>query len=515
MIMNKYVAKYKNLLLDCNKEYNKIKNNIACDKHEDILYFLHFMLNYPTGIYSSYLLERYYLNIAEEIKVELSEEYDKGSVLHIMTEAYERGGHTRVVERWIGFADLAEKHSVFFTTSTTKNVPSLLEKEVLSRNGEIVQLPINMPIQEKGKKLREYASKYEKIVLHVHNFDAIPLIAFGTNEFKRPIIFSNHSDHLFWLGVSITDICLNYRKYGDKINTDKRHIKNNFITGLPFIVDDYGLEGENFSKNDLGLPDNCKIVLTYATSYKYKPISDLNIANVMKEIFKRNTNVIFMIIGVNNEIKEITEVKKLYGDRLLLKEGVSHKELLKYIKLSDVVIDSFPVAGGTSMLDALYLNKPVLSVYSLIGQQDYIMDSDAYCNSVDDLINKLMDLLSSSDECSKNIETLKKNALKYNTKEVFCKNINELYKRLPKHHSVHRFDTDDTTEDFIDCDVLQLFMYIKKSTIFKLSSYLELIKIKQYDSTVYTLTIFGKNIFTIKLKKNKWKGYSDYEKNVS
>ena len=48
----------------------------------------------------------------------------------------------------------------------------------------------------KINQIRKIASGFEKIILHIHSDDLVTFIAFATNDFKRPVLFFNHLDHL-------------------------------------------------------------------------------------------------------------------------------------------------------------------------------------------------------------------------------------------------------------------------------------------------------------------------------
>ena len=62
-----------------------------------------------TGYYASPKLERIFLEAARRIP-QVPCKPQKNTVLHVMTQAYGRGGHTRVVQRWINMSNEKKKH---------------------------------------------------------------------------------------------------------------------------------------------------------------------------------------------------------------------------------------------------------------------------------------------------------------------------------------------------------------------------------------------------------------------
>ena len=158
-----------------------------------------------------------------------------GTILHVMTTAYRSGGHTRVVERWIANSPPEENHSVVLINQEPMHFPFLLEDIVTARGGRLLQLP-PVPQTEKGSILRSLSSGAAKIVLHVHMYDPVPILAYGTSSFTIPVIFFNHADHLFWIGVSIADLCADMSLWRCAFSLRRRGITN--VGFLPIPIDE-------------------------------------------------------------------------------------------------------------------------------------------------------------------------------------------------------------------------------------------------------------------------------------
>ena len=118
-----------------NNQINKTKKNRT---NKNISKLKNMLVKGGIGIYSCSFLENYYLDIAAALKIELPNEYRCKSILHVMTESYNTGGHTRVVERWIDISPSDEVHSVLLTKQNKENVPLFLEKVVQEKKGEII-----------------------------------------------------------------------------------------------------------------------------------------------------------------------------------------------------------------------------------------------------------------------------------------------------------------------------------------------------------------------------------------
>ena len=69
-------------------------------KLELAMYGSNYLVYNNSGYFTSSVLENFFLDFAKKIKIDLRDiVYGKNSVLHVMSEGYKTGGHTRVVER--------------------------------------------------------------------------------------------------------------------------------------------------------------------------------------------------------------------------------------------------------------------------------------------------------------------------------------------------------------------------------------------------------------------------------
>ena len=386
----------------------------------------------PTGIYNLYSIENYFLKIAETLQCELND-YQKNTTLHVLTEALNSGGHTRVVERWISSSADEEKHCVLLTTNKSKEIPQELINAVKNKNGEIIELNSKDSSIDRGLYLRKYASNFDKIILHIHPFDYIPIIAFGTNNFSRHIFLYNHADHMCWLGLSIADTILEIRKYGKYLTENKRIQNKSFLLSIPTVYKDYN-EKINFPEkitNNL----NKKIILSYGSSYKFREFDNINIINYIK-LF--DDTYFFILIGLNKEENKIFyEFADKFPDRITILDIIPFNHLQEYIKISDLVIDSFPICGGTALLDAINLDKPTLSLKSIVGNFDYTYNTYAQCDTIDELYYKTIQIFSSTEIKNNLLTELKTNKKQYESSN-FQKRLKEIYALRNEKHLTNK-----------------------------------------------------------------------------
>lgn len=502
-ISEKYQPYVKNVLN--NKTFfedllDKIKTSEDSEtKQEFAKRAISFALANSTGYYSSNIIETVYLDIAQDNTIEnLPQELKPNSFLHVMTESYPTGGHTQVVERWIDSADKDEIHSLAFTgCSKSLFIPERLQNAVKNKNGNVFFVDNEKTDIEKGLELRKIASAYQTIVLHIHMYDVIPLIAFGNTQFKRPIIFYNHADHLFWVGASIADIVAELKENGKELTINRRGVKNSSVLGVPVDVKNTKIISKNEARKKLNIPEDKKIILTIATAYKYKPILDLNFLEMVKTILNKDKNVICLGIGPDRKIlPDWKKAEKQFKGQIMPLGTVEYTKLYDYIFASDIIIDGIPFGGGTALVDVASCNQPILFINNPLQQFDYIVNSVACCKNIMELAEKAYELLYNEEMQKINIQNVREKSSQYNLISKWKETLKSLISTLPKEHSINKFES-KTDENISDRDV---FCYIYKLnekenvTYFKIPFIVKLHKIKDSYSSRIILEVCNKKI---------------------
>lgn len=380
----------KNILLEKNSD---IKQQLACEAAL-------FAASHSIGIYNSSIIESVFLDMAKEIDAELTSSPLPGSVLHVMTKAWFSGGHTRCVERWIKICK-DKKHSCVLLDQPN-NLYGSLKSIVEEHGGELTCFDLDLSLKEKAKLLRSYASQFETVILHVHMYDPTPIAAFGVPEFLRPVIFFNHADHCFWLGCSIADYVADITLYGHQITQYRRGINRAMCLGIP---------SENLKNFDvnylsarsfLGFRENDKIIFSSGQADKFAPIGFPSYYNIISDILTKEKNAKFIIVGINAKEFFWSKLKKIFSNRLILKSYVDfYSEYLPYLAASDLVLDSYPVGGGTFLIDAVAAHKPILSLGKF--QTDFILKSPAHCEKYEQFLDKAHKILNDNNYAKQHI----------------------------------------------------------------------------------------------------------------
>ncbi|MDD2888668.1 MAG: hypothetical protein PHY66_12775 [Aliarcobacter sp.] len=361
-------------------------------------------------------LEKDLVSISEKIiDIDLFNEYDDSHILHVMTEAFSHGGHTRVVDNWIKLAPF--KHSVIFNNPNSFQ-PSFLVESVKSKGGKIILNDKNSFI-EKANFLAQIASRFKYIVLHHHNLDILPLLAFGTKKFSRPIFLYNHADHLWGCGYSVSDYIIELSQQG-MIHSEKYRgipLDRMILGGIPIELSDK-LFLNNYEKNQ-------KYIISMASSYKFYPIDNLSFQDFLDRLLSTEPNVEYYVIGVSSSDDNWQELKLKYPTRVHLKGILEKKDAHELIKKATLYLDSFPLGSGTSLLEAVSLGIPVISYSSPAQNMDaykefsYSNLNELYCESI-----RILNL--SVIERNKIVIKAWESIYKWHSLETFKKNIGTL-----------------------------------------------------------------------------------------
>ena len=65
----------------------------------------------------------------------------------------------------------------------------------------------------------------------------IPILAFGVEEFKRPVLLYNHASHMAWLGKSIADLVLDIEK-DDDVDIEEDDDENDELPVMKVLAPD-------------------------------------------------------------------------------------------------------------------------------------------------------------------------------------------------------------------------------------------------------------------------------------
>lgn len=290
-------------------------------------------------------------------------------VLHVLTAAYDIGGHTRLLWRWIA-SDKARRHSVVLTHQRHLTPPQPLRQSVERSGGQLHRLDARPSgLAQKAQRLAELASGVDLVVLHTHPYDVVPSLAFAPasegGAAEVPVVLLNQADHVFWLSRSVSRLVADLRPSARDLGVRRRGVPaaNSAFLPLPLQPPRRTLPKAE-AKEKLGLAAHEKLVFSVALPYKYTALGELDFARIFAELARRH-DVTVLVCGPTRDDARWRAAETASGGRL---RALGRRvDLSLFHQAADIYVDSFPFGSSTSLLEAGSYGVPVLTLNPVAG----------------------------------------------------------------------------------------------------------------------------------------------------
>lgn len=258
--------------------------------------------------------------------------------LHIITECYPYGGHTRLLENILRIRCVGD-------VLISRTEFSYKEKLSVWDSCSVYNFP------SKDANIEDIiliAQSYRTIYLHIHPDDIVSAVAVDILKKKLrnniKIVFVNHADHVFSFGFESVDLIAEISLFGYKINKEYRSNKGtkSFFMGIPIKFENLFIENKKKGKNLL--------FVSSGADYKYKPFAEFNFPKFVEELHNTNTKFRLKVVGAKKSQKYWQNLNKYSNIELI--ETVPYNEYLNIVEKADLFLTSWPLSGGTAPLDA-------------------------------------------------------------------------------------------------------------------------------------------------------------------
>lgn len=454
----------------------KIMKNTS-KKLDMLKYLIYFNVFHFAGRYSDCWIEKMLVEYGCTINFQHREEIHSNSVLHVVTKAYETGGHTSALCNWIKY-DSSRKNDIVFTDLNTKKLPGFLGDTVKKNETQVFYL--HGDDIKKAEGLLEIADKYEKIVLHIHMFDIVPLIAFSNSEWKRPVYFFNHANFRFSIGVSIADCFLCICRY-DQIKAVKyRGARNTKIlpTPLKSVIDD----NKSFEKSQdqflfekrkkFNLSNEVKIIISMGSDFKYKQIEGFDFPQFALSVVNTCPNTYFFIIGADPTSKMWADIKEKSTNKVIALGVLNRMNVAMWMNIADAFVTSYPMISAGAE-DALVKDIPVFSLNVTNRMKQTFMEQTCYSN-VNEMVTAIKNVLFNDEKC---IDNSNLKAYILNDRKRWNNKLNSVYNE-DLTHSVEVFKSKPiiTKEEIINMQLLNDTLLYENEVPFRKSLFIILIE---------------------------------------
>ena len=282
-----------------------------------------------------------------------------GGVLHVLSNALEVGGHTRLAWRWME-RDTGRRHS-FVVTRPAGPAPDALLAAARATGGREVVVPgFESGLLATAAALRSVAGAFDEIVLHVQPNDPLPSLAWAGVADRPPILFSNHADHCFWLGRDCTDAVVGHRPVAASLAAERRGIAAARAVTLALPLDDVPVTtpaARTAARARIGIPEAARVLLTIGSSYKFES-GDRHLLDALVPLLERDASTVLIAVGPPSEGRW-ADAGARTGGRVLA-AGVL-PDVSDLLAAADVFVESYPCSSGTAAVEAAQSGLPVVA----------------------------------------------------------------------------------------------------------------------------------------------------------
>jgi hypothetical protein len=321
----------------------------------------------PIGLLSDVRLERTVVHaVRGSGRVTVDGDRRGGRVLHVLSEAYAIGGHTRQVARWM---DRDERISDVVLTNQRSPVPDRLVESVRATGGDLHDLRSTTPgLLDRARALRRQMDRADLVVLTVHSYDAVALAAVNLPGARPPVIWANHGDHTFWLGVASADLLCDMRPQARALDVALRSVPDERIGLLPLPVAEMPSGSGDAIREELGIRPDAIVAVTVTDDWKVAAAWGRGMHQILDRALHWSPQLSIVLVGVSPNA-DWARLGKRYPGRVFPVGRVV--DPAPYFALADVYVDSYPNRSPTSSLEAAVLGLPIVALAD-IPEDDFV-----------------------------------------------------------------------------------------------------------------------------------------------
>lgn len=279
-------------------------------------------------------------------------------VLHVFTEAYAVGGHSRLASHWMAL-DTSRRHFVVTTNQRGVLPPSIRIASERSGGSVITLNREKKGLLETARQLAELADGFGLVVLHTHPSDALPGIAFAARRERPRVLLVNHADHVFWMGICVADLVICFRDSGRRLTRERRGIEECRLVDLPLPLSlpERRLTVEE-AKRELSIEPDQLVLLTVASEYKFRTRGRPDFLDLVTPVVRETPNAVLLAVGPA-DTGRWREAAEQTGGRVQALGVVTQPFLHRHA--ADIYLDSTPFGSITSLLESAAMGTPALA----------------------------------------------------------------------------------------------------------------------------------------------------------
>lgn len=303
--------------------------------------------------------------------------------LHVVSDAYDAGGHTPLLEFLLAIQAPKQGVGVVVTNSHTARFAERcaeLDVPVHRLRGGLANRAIH---------LIALGRRAERIMLHINPDDLASAIAARIlRDEGRTVVFLNHADHIFGFGHGAANVVAELSGFGWRMTAERRVAQGQHFLGIPAppTAPAPGSVGQSVATGP---------ILSVGSAYKYKPDGALDFPAFLMELMDRTDRRV-EIIGPRPDDPWWQPVLSRHGDRLSLPGPLPFRETQARIAGAACYVDSFPVSGGTALTQGLMAGKTIFAPPYPAG--GYGLADTLRAPSIESMTGRILEFLATGKE---------------------------------------------------------------------------------------------------------------------
>lgn len=220
------------------------------------------------------------------------------ATLHVASEIYSVGGHTRFLEKWV-MRDSQSRHHIVLTRQKTE-VPRRFKETLRESKVDLSHFPFEESPLHRARKLRTLAQDFDRVVLHTHFDDPIPILAFAVAG-GPPVAMFNHAHFGFCLGSSVADVVINTFPYFQRITEQYRFPQRTALIPVMLGLDRISSNqiDKETAKASIGLPKSAPVIMTIGHEGYFRPAAGYNFFQTLSKIMAESPPAHFIGVGLS------------------------------------------------------------------------------------------------------------------------------------------------------------------------------------------------------------------------
>jgi glycosyltransferase involved in cell wall biosynthesis len=320
-----------------------------------------FAWTHHAGLFTSHRLESVMCSLGAGLSTPVgpgSRSPSPERVLHVMTQAYGSGGHTRLARLWMSL-DYGRRHSLALTDQGRIPVPGDLAAAVHSCGGAFhrVDRAGRDPLA-RAAALRQATRDTDVVVLHIHPYDVVPAIALAARTAGPPVVLMNHSDCTFWLGTAIAEIVAHFRPGAVNTSCERRGVARERAVVLPLPLEPPPkAPNREEARRRLGVDPSAIVLLSVGAARKFHSPVGEDLLEALRPALLEDSRLHLVVVGPQPDSRW-RDWSRRTGGRIRA-VGVQ-PDLTRFYRAADVFVDSYPIGSSTAMLEAGLAGLPVV-----------------------------------------------------------------------------------------------------------------------------------------------------------